>query len=132
MAYRPRILVVGDDAATRDLLCDALEGAGYAVASVETGEPALAKTAATQPDLVVVDTIVRQPDGWDVLRRLRGSDGPGARIPIVACLDRTIDRITAFEHEADHYVLKPFTPDDLLCRVEAFAPSPAKPSARAG
>lgn len=71
-----------------------------------------------------------RPDGWDVLRRLRGADGPGERIPVVACLERPIDRAKAFRSGADHYVLKPVAPDELLRRVAAIVPRPAAPAHR--
>ena len=125
LSHRPQILVVDDDPAIRRLIRDTLDGDGYAVATVATGKAVLAWLAVTRPDAVVLDVTMPRPDGWDILRRLRGTDWPGDHIPVVACLDRTIDRAKAFRYGADHYVLKPFAPDELRRRVEAIVPRPA-------
>jgi DNA-binding response OmpR family regulator len=123
---RPQILVVDDDPAIRRLVRGELEASGFAVATVATGEAALAWLSETPPDLVLLDVTMPKPDGWDLLHRLRGKDWAGDRIPIVAILDRTIDRAKAYRYEADHYLLKPFGRDEILARVEAFVPSPTE------
>jgi DNA-binding response OmpR family regulator len=130
VSNRPLILVVDDDAGNRRLVRDTLDGAGYAVATVATGEAALARLAVTRPEALVLGMTMPRPDGWDVLRHLRDSDRPGDRIPVVACLERTIDRAKAFRYGADHYVLKPFAPEELRRRVEAVVPRPAALASR--
>jgi DNA-binding response OmpR family regulator len=117
--------VVDDGPAIRRTVRAALEAAGYAVATVATGEAALARLAKTRPDLVVLDVGMLVSDGWDVLRRLRGTDRRADRVPVVVLLDRTIDRLKAFEGGADHYLLKPFGPDEVVARVAAIVPRPA-------
>jgi DNA-binding response OmpR family regulator len=126
MAHRPLILVVDDDPTIRRLVRPAPSSAGHAVATVAGGEAALAWLAESRPDLVVIDVTMPEPDGWDVLRRLRGSDRSGSRIPVVVLLDRAIDRLRAFRSRADHYLVKPFGPDEVVARVAAFLPRPAE------
>jgi DNA-binding response OmpR family regulator len=116
--------VVDDDPVARRLVRTELEGAGYAVATVATGAAALAWLAAGRPALVVVDVGLPAPDGWDVLRRVRGQEGPGGRVPVVVLLDRTIDRLKAFGAGADHYLLKPVGPGEAVARVAAIVPRP--------
>jgi DNA-binding response OmpR family regulator len=114
-----QILVVDGDPATRRSVRLALEGIGYAVARVATGEAALAWLAETRPDLAVLAVHTPGLDGWNVLERLRGRDWLGDRVPVVVLLDRVIDRTKAFRYGADHYLLKPFGPDKLVARIAA-------------
>ncbi len=133
MRNRPLILVVDDDPTMRRSIRGALEGDGYTVATVATGEAALARLAERRPDLVVLDATMPRPDGWDVLRKVRGRDWPGDRVPVVILLDRSIDRAKAYEAGADHYLLKPFGDADVVTRIAALLPHPAAPpSAEAG
>jgi two-component system response regulator AdeR len=130
---KPLVLVVDDDPATRRLVRAALEGDGYAVATVATGAAALAWLAETRPALVVLGVDTPEPDGWGVLRGLRGKDRLSDRVPVVVLLDRTIDRMKAFRARADHYVLKPLDPDQVVARVGAILPRPAaSPTAETG
>jgi DNA-binding response OmpR family regulator len=127
MAHRPLILVVDDDTAIRRSVQVALEAVGYAVATVAGGKTALAWLATTRPDLVVLDVSGSAPDGWDVLRRQRRKDRPGGPVPVVVLLDCAHDRRKAFETGANHYLLKPFGPDEVVVRVAALLPYPAEP-----
>jgi two-component system response regulator MprA len=122
----PLVLVADDDPAIRRRVRAALEGAGYAVATVATGAAVLAWLAEGRSALVVLDVGMPAPDGWEVLRRVRGTDRRGGRVPVVVLLDRTIDRLKAFGAGADHYLLKPFGPDEVVARVAAVLPRPAE------
>jgi two-component system OmpR family response regulator len=124
MELQPLILVVDDDPAIRQLVRLALDSAGYEVATAPSGETALAWLAETRPDLVVLDLSMPGFDSSEVLRRLRWDNRPGGRVPVVVLLDRTISRMAAFEAGADHYLLKPLSPQEVVARVAAILPRP--------
>jgi len=79
---RAHILVVDDDALIREILADQLMEAGYAVSSAEDGEEALAKVSSESPDLILLDVIMPNLDGFEVCRRLK-SDEQTILIPVV-------------------------------------------------
>lgn len=111
------ILVVEDERNIRDLVRYALESAGYRVHTAGDGQEALAAVARQQPDLVVLDLMLPIVDGWEVARRLRATgDLP---IIMVTALRDEVDRVAGLELGADDYVLKPFSPRELVARVGA-------------
>jgi len=79
---RARILVVDDDALVREILADQLAEAGYLVSTAEDGEEALAKVSSESPDLILLDVIMPNLDGFEVCRRLK-SDEQTILIPVV-------------------------------------------------
>jgi two-component system, OmpR family, alkaline phosphatase synthesis response regulator PhoP len=111
------ILVVEDEPGISRLVRDYLERAGFAVASASTGEEALAQARARRPALVVLDLGLPDRDGLDVTRDLRQV----ANVPIVMLTARgdESDRIVGLELGADDYVVKPFSPKELVARVRA-------------
>jgi DNA-binding response OmpR family regulator len=111
------ILVVEDDRAIARLVRDYLEGAGFAVLLARDGEAALQTARSTNPDLVVLDLGLPGRDGLDVTRELRRSSA----VPIVVVTARgdETDRIVGLELGADDYVVKPFSPKELVARVRA-------------
>ena len=111
------ILVVEDEPGIGRLVRDYLERAGFAVASASTGEEALAQARARRPALVVLDLGLPDRDGLDVTRDLRQV----ANVPIVMLTARgdESDRIVGLELGADDYVVKPFSPKELVARVRA-------------
>jgi len=111
------ILVVEDEPGIARLVQDYLERAGFAVASASTGEEALAQARARRPALVVLDLGLPDRDGLDVTRDLRQV----ANVPIVMLTARgdESDRIVGLELGADDYVVKPFSPKELVARVRA-------------
>jgi two-component system alkaline phosphatase synthesis response regulator PhoP len=111
------ILVVEDEPGIGRLVGDYLERAGFAVASASTGEEALAQARTRQPALVVLDLGLPDRDGLDVTRDLRRV----ANVPIVMLTARgdESDRIVGLELGADDYVVKPFSPKELVARVRA-------------
>jgi two-component system alkaline phosphatase synthesis response regulator PhoP len=111
------ILVVEDEPGIGRLVRDYLERAGFVVASASTGEEALAQARARQPALVVLDLGLPDRDGLDVTRDLRQV----ANVPIVMLTARgdESDRIVGLELGADDYVVKPFSPKELVARVRA-------------
>jgi two-component system alkaline phosphatase synthesis response regulator PhoP len=115
-----RILIVDDDSKLVRLLRASLEQAGYRVLVAYDGETALHALRREHPDLVVLDLMLPDRDGWDVTRVIR-SDAALAETPIIMLTARveTHDRITGLEMGADDYVTKPFHPGELLARIRA-------------
>jgi two-component system, OmpR family, response regulator MprA len=114
-----RVLIVDDDRAVRDALRRALTLGGYDALTAGDGHEALAKTAATTPDAVVLDIGLPALDGIEVCRRLR--DG-GNRVPILmlTARDAVSDRIDGLDAGADDYLVKPFDVGELKARLRAL------------
>ncbi len=131
-AMTHHILIVDDDPHIRDLLAFALGRAGMRVAEAGDGEAALAAVEQDVPDLMILDINMPRLDGLDLCRRLRASGGAQARLPILflSSRDDEIDRIVGIEIGGDDYVIKPFSPREVVARVGAIlkrgvpAPSP--------
>lgn len=121
-AMSHRILVVDDDPHIRDLLCFALTRAGMTVTEAEDGEDAWSRIGAERPDLMVLDINMPRLDGLDLCRRLRASGSPTAGLPILflSSRDDEIDRIVGIEIGGDDYVVKPFSPREVVARVGAI------------
>ena len=115
-----RILVVDDDQKITRLLRASLEQAGYQVLVAYDGETALHVLRRERPDLVVLDLMLPDRDGWDVTRVMRG-DASLAHTPIIMLTARVEphDRIVGLELGADDYVTKPFHPGELMARIRA-------------
>ena len=128
-----KVLVVDDDPGIRDVVCFALQKAGYATTTAADGEQALKRFAADPPALVVLDILMPELDGVEVCRRLR-SDARGKATPIVflSSKDDEVDRIVGLEVGGDDYVAKPFSPRELVARVRAILRRTAAFHAAAG
>ena len=115
-----RILVVDDDKEIVRLLRAYLEQAGYQVFSAFDGETALHIIRRERPDLVLLDLMLPDRDGWDVARIVRG-DAALAATPIIMLTARVEDedKIVGLELGADDYVTKPFNPREVVARVRA-------------
>ncbi len=112
------ILIVDDDPHIRQLLAFAFAKAGLATREAPDGEAALAAVAADPPDLVVLDINMPRLNGLDVCRRLRAQgDLP---ILFLSSRDDEIDRVLGIELGADDYVVKPFSPREVVARVQAI------------
>jgi two-component system OmpR family response regulator len=113
-----RILVADDDPHIREVICFALEKAGMATAAVADGAAALREFARKAPDLAVLDVGMPEMDGLEVCRRIRHtSDVP---ILFLSARDEEIDRILGLEMGGDDYVTKPFSPRELVARVNVI------------
>jgi two-component system OmpR family response regulator len=127
-----RILIADDDPHIRELLSFALTKAGMSVTEVGDGEAALAAAAAQTPDLIILDINMPRMDGLEVCRRLRAE----GNLPILflSSRDDEIDRVLGLELGGDDYVVKPFSPREVVARVGAIlkrgAAAPAKASAK--
>jgi DNA-binding response OmpR family regulator len=114
------ILVVEDDRDIADLIAHYLERAGHASTLVGSGHDALVSARAHVPDVVVLDLMLPGLDGLEVCRALR-ADGTTADVPIIMLTARAeeSDRVAGLELGADDYVTKPFSPKELVARVNA-------------
>ena len=124
-----RILVVEDEKRIADFLCRGLEGAGYAVDAAPTGADALQNIHSTDYDLVVLDLMLPDMDGLQVLERIR-SRKAGPPVLILSARGGLDDRVKGLEQGADDYLVKPFAFVELLARVRALLrrgqPTPEK------
>jgi len=111
------ILVVDDEANIRELARLYLEQEGYKVAVAVDGRQALEQVARAAPDLIVLDLMLPEVDGWEVCRRVRAE----SNLPIImlTARDEDVDKIVGLELGADDYVTKPFNPRELVARVRA-------------
>ncbi|PDT74242.1 response regulator transcription factor [Bradyrhizobium sp. C9] len=113
-----RILIVDDDLHIREVIRVALRKAGMSVAEARDGKEALTRFADEPPDLIVLDIGMPEFDGLDVCREIRkSSDVP---ILFLSARDEEIDRILGLEIGGDDYVTKPFSPRELVARVNVI------------
>ena len=113
------MLVVDDDKAVRESLRRSLEFNGYDVSLASDGAEALARIAATAPDVVVMDVMMPRLDGLETTRALRtaGNDLP---ILVLTARDAVGDRVEGLDAGADDYLTKPFALQELLARLRAL------------
>jgi two-component system OmpR family response regulator len=112
----PRILVVDDEENIRFLVGSALELAGFLTALAETGQEALDAVDSFRPDLVVLDVMLPDIDGFTVLQRLRDR-GPSPKVIFLTARDTTEDRVRGLTTGGDDYQVKPFAVPELIARV---------------
>jgi len=115
-----RILVVDDDRQIVRLVRSYLEQAGYHVFTAYNGETALHAIRRERPDLLVLDLMLPDRDGWDITRIVRGDENM-AGLPIIMLTARVedTDKIVGLELGADDYITKPFNPHEVVARVRA-------------
>lgn len=113
-----RILVVDDEPNITDLVATALRYVGFEVSTASSGQEALAAASRFRPDLMVLDVMMPDVDGFEVTRRLRSE---GQRIPVVflTARDATEDKVAGLTVGGDDYVTKPFSLEELVARVRA-------------
>ena len=118
MAAPQTVLIVEDDEAIANSVAYSLDRAGYRTLRAGDGAQALRLFRQQRPDLVILDLMLPQMDGWRVTEELRRED---ARVPVIVCSARTseFDRVHGLEMGADDYVTKPFSMKELLARVQA-------------
>jgi phosphate regulon transcriptional regulator PhoB len=115
-----RVLIVEDEPDIRDLLAWHLEREGFQVSHGRTGLEGLRQIQAAPPDLLLLDLMLPELNGLEVCRRLR-SDPATATLPIVMLTARgeELDRVLGLELGADDYIVKPFSPKEVVARVRA-------------
>ncbi len=116
---RGQILVVDDESTITEVLCRYLERAGYGTRSAGDGPAAIAAVHEQPPDLIVLDLMLPGIDGLEVMRRVRERDGDHTAIILLTARGEESDRVVGLRLGADDYVVKPFSPAELVARVDA-------------
>jgi len=128
-----KLLVVEDEPNILELLAASLRYAGFDVVTAAAGSEAVQAAQRHRPDLIVLDVMLPDMDGFDVLHRLRGS---GTRTPVVflTARDSTEDKVRGLTLGGDDYVTKPFSLEEVIARIQAVLRrtkgGPAEPSPR--
>jgi DNA-binding response OmpR family regulator len=127
---RGSVLVVDDEPTIAEVVARYLERAGYSTRIAGDGAQALELVAHERPDLVVLDLMLPGIDGLEVMRRLRQGDSPRIGMILLTAKGEESDRVIGLRLGADDYVVKPFSPAELVARVDAVLrrvdPSPAQ------
>jgi DNA-binding response OmpR family regulator len=118
----PRILLVDDETPILDLVRGYLEHEGYAVSTVEDGLAAVEHVRAERPDVVVLDVMLPGIDGFEALRQIRTFSD--AYVLMLTARADEVDRIVGLSVGADDYLVKPFSPRELVARVKALLRRP--------
>src|SRR5438067_2807283 len=118
---QPRVLVVDDEEHITELVAMGLGFNGFEVERADSGRAALSAIESRRPDLVVLDVMLPDLDGFEVARRLRQVEGAGTKVPIIflTARDTTQDKIEGLRLGSDDYVTKPFSIEELIERVKA-------------
>jgi phosphate regulon transcriptional regulator PhoB len=113
-----KILVVDDEESVRELIELYMKKEGFEVLHAKDGKEALRLNGEHHPDLIILDLMLPALDGWEVCRQIRAT----SKVPIIMLTARAeeIDRIVGLELGADDYVVKPFSPRELVARAKAI------------
>jgi DNA-binding response OmpR family regulator len=130
---RGSVLVVDDEPTIREIVARYLERAGYEARVATDGRTALSALRERAADLVVLDLMLPGIDGLEVMRRIRDGDRDRTAIILLTARGEETDRVVGLRLGADDYVVKPFSPAELVARVDAVlrrfdtSPEPASP-----
>ena len=119
MADGPKILIVDDEPNIRDLLTTSLRFAGFAVRAVGSGAQTISAVLEEEPDLIILDVMLPDMNGFGVTKRLRAS-GYTSPILFLTAKDDTEDKIMGLTVGGDDYVTKPFSLDEIVARIKAI------------
>jgi two-component system, OmpR family, response regulator len=113
-----RLLVVDDEPTILELLSGSLRLAGFEVVTAASGTGAVRAAASSRPDLVLLDVMMPDGDGFEALRRIRSG---GSEVPVIflTARDEVPDRVKGFAVGGDDYLTKPFSLEELLGRIRA-------------
>lgn len=118
MTYKANILLVEDDPAVLSSLKRRLDFEGYSVDLAETGTEAIERFSAKQPDLILLDLMLPEIDGFQIIEEVRSSSN--VPILIITAKSGVGDLVSGFERGADDYLVKPFVIEELLARIRAL------------
>lgn len=121
MPTKTRVLIVEDDDAVREMLCTALNDAGFDIVAALDGLHALRTAAATSPDVVILDLGLPELDGSGYVKRWRERDARAARVPVIVMSASPYGQQIADEIGAVHYFAKPFDVEALIAAVRRHA-----------
>ncbi|MGF1504742.1 MAG: response regulator [Anaerolineae bacterium] len=118
MAFVATVLIVDDNPVNLQLLENVLTTEGYNVNSVRSGAMALRSVASSPPDLILLDVMMPEMNGYEVCRQLKADDAT-THIPVlfVSALDETVDKVKGFQFGGQDYITKPFQVEEVLARV---------------
>jgi DNA-binding response OmpR family regulator len=116
---RGSILVVDDEPTIGEVVCRYLDRAGYETRVAHDGQSALDRVAEQSPDLVVLDLMLPGIEGLEVMRRIRDRDRDHTAIILLTAKGEETDRVVGLRLGADDYVVKPFSPAELVARIDA-------------
>ncbi len=119
MATQPKVLVVDDEESLTDLIGLALRYEQFDVAVAHTGHEALSSIRAFRPDLIVLDVMLPDIDGFEVARRLPG-EAPSTPVLFLTARDTTEDKVRGLTLGGDDYMTKPFSLEELVARIRAI------------
>ena len=112
-----RVLVVDDEQRILSFLSSKLRASGYEVLTASNGIEAFEQVQAQEPDLVVLDVMMPKMDGFETLRQLRSFSS--VPVIILSAKGSNADKVKGLDLGADDYLAKPFSPDELMARIEA-------------
>jgi DNA-binding response OmpR family regulator len=112
-----RVLVVDDERRILNFLSSKLRASGYEVLTASNGVEALEQVQAQEPDLVVLDVMMPKVDGFETLKELRSFSS--VPVIILSAKGTNADKVKGLDLGADDYLAKPFSPDELVARIEA-------------
>jgi two-component system OmpR family response regulator len=124
------LLIVDDEENLRSMLAAALRHHGFTITEAANGREALRLVAEERPDLVVLDVMMPELDGFEVCRRMR-TDGDRTPVVFLTARDDTDDKVRGLTLGGDDYLQKPFSLDELVARVEAVLRRTSDPSSAA-
>ena len=118
---QPYVLVVDDEEHITEMLAMGLGFNGFEVERANSGRGALEAISGRRPDLIVLDVMLPDLDGFEVAKRLRQSEGAGTSVPVIflTARDTTQDKVEGLRLGSDDYVTKPFSIEELIERVKA-------------
>jgi two-component system response regulator ResD len=116
---RRDVLIVEDEPTIAEIVCRYLSRAGYSTRTTGDGLEAVAAVSSRRPDLIVLDLMLPGIDGLEVMRRVRAAEGRPVGVILLTAKGDEHDRIAGLRLGADDYVAKPFSPAELVARVDA-------------
>ena len=123
-----RVLIVDDDPRILLFLKSKLKISGYEVLTASDGLEALEQVQAQEPDLVVLDVVMPRMDGFETLKQIRALSS--VPVIILSAKEASVDKVRGLDLGADDYLAKPFSPDELVARIEAVKRRLATPEDR--